>query len=198
VIVLFQATVEDTEVDGEPYLQAGRAAASLTLPWAKAETKLEASFQDLDYDADPLPPLERDGEVVSLKAGQTFYFGNQSRYLLLSAVAGQRSAGDALAHEFLEGGIEVSLPLGKSLILQATGSVRDESYDEPESNPRGGLRSDTVLKAGGTLTWLLPRGVRPYLRAAYTDRDSNYVAFFSDPPRSFDRTDTGVGFTWSF
>ena len=199
VALLLQAGVADTDLDGEAYLTTRQAAAALTLRGGRAAaTQLEVELQDLDYDRSFVPVLERDGEQLTLKVSQILYLGGRDRYLRLTALGGERTAGAALEHRFLGAGAEAAWPVAPRLTLQAAVALRQEDYAHAASNPRGGARGDTVLRADGVLQWRLLGPLRLALRGSWTDRDSDYVPGFNDPPRDFDRVETALGLTWSF
>lgn len=207
--LLLQAGGTEIDLDGASYYAQRQLAASLTLRGPRSTaTLIEVDLQDLDYEASFAPLFERDGEQVTVKLSQIVYLGARDRYLRLSALAGERTAGAALEHDFVGAGVEIAVPfctpgMGRVPlwpVAQLAASLREEDYADPASNPfaGGSGRSDTVLRLDGVLLWQVARQLRLSVRGSWSERDSDYVSGANDPPRDFSRTETALGFTWNF
>jgi tetratricopeptide (TPR) repeat protein len=207
--VLLQGGASYYQLDGTTFLRTWDGAASLILrPTPDTSTQLGLAFSDREFSDRGLGNARRSGQDLILRLGQSFFFKRRDRSLRLTAVAGDRNAGRAFSASFVEGGIELALPLAPwwpRWSLQAAGSLRKDGFDHQESNlfnPSGPPRKDTTARTTVALVWESSVQLRWTLRGTYVDRNSNVSLMSALPPAlpalDYTRTLASLGVSWFF
>lgn len=199
--VLLQGGGSATWLDGSSYLRSAEGALSLAIPEPRlGETRIELSARDLDFDdEDGLPLFRRSGSEVSLGFGQVFRLGRGGRYLRLDLATGETRAGQAFDSSFDEAKAEVSAPLASRWTLFLLGSLRQDRYDNPESNIvdiNGPPRDDSTWRIVAATVWRIDEHLSWTLRGSHARRDSNVVFGQGDPLLDYERTVFSIGFDW--
>jgi len=199
--VLLQGGGSATWLDGSSYLRSAEGALSLAIPEPRlGETRIELSARDLKFeDEDGLSLFRRSGSEVSLGLSQVFLLGRGGRYLRLGLAAGESRAGQVFDSTFDEARAEVSAPLAGRWTLFLLGSLREDSYENPESNVadiNGPLRDDSTWRIVAATVWRIDEHLSWTLRGSHARRDSNVVFGSGDPLLDYQRTVFSFGFDW--
>ena len=202
---LVQGGASYYQLNGTSYLRTWDGAASFIFHRTPAtSTQLDLIFSDREFSGEGLGSERRSGQDLSLRLGQVFFFGPRTRYLRLTALAGDRSAGRAFSASVVEGSAELALPLvprRPRWTLQMGGSVREDKFDHKESNLFslfGPPREDTTVRATAALVWESSLRLRWTARGTYVDRRSNVDLGPGLPDLDYKRTIVSLGMSWVF
>lgn len=193
-------------LDGEGYADRRVAGASLAIAQGTwGQTQVSASWEDVDFDDDPVPPfnevLARSGERLAGELAQTFFLGRRNRSLRLAVGAGERDAGAAFDASFEEASAEASLPLAPRWTLYLAAAQRREDYDDPVSNlfaPGGDPRRDEETRLAASLVFRARDRLFVSGRVTWIDHRIDLPAGFATPDLSYERTIATLGASWTF
>lgn len=201
VRVLLQAGGSATWLDGSSYLNTAEGALSVAFPessWGETRIELRARDRDFPDDDDLLPDRRLSGSDVAAGLGQLFPLGGGGRSLRLDVVAGQIRAGRVFDSSFGEASAEISAPLATRWSLTLLGGLRQDRFDNPESNlgqPAGPEREDDTWRIAAVLLWRIDERLTWTLRGSHADRESN-VRFVGSPLLDYGRDVVSVGLLW--
>jgi hypothetical protein len=206
VAFLAQVGASKDWLDGEGYADRLVGGASLAVnEGAWGQTRVSASYQDVDFDDDPGPALDdllgRSGERLDGELAQYLFFGRRNRYLRLAVGAGERDAGAAYDSSSEEASAEASLPLAGRWTLYLSGALRNDDYDEPVSNlffPTGEPRQDDETRLGASLVFRAFERLFVSGRVTWIDHEIDLPGGFATPDLSYERTIATLGVAWVF
>lgn len=206
VALLAQVGASKDWLDGEGFADRLVAGASVSLnEGAWGQTRVSASYQDVDFDDDPGAPFEelfaRSGERTRGELAQYLFFGRRNRYLRLGVAAEERDAGAAFDSSSEEASAETSLPLAGRWTLYLAGALRRQDFDEPASNPFapfGEPRQDDQTRLGAALVFRAAGSLFVSGRVAWIDHEIDLPAGFAAPDLSYERTLATLGVSWFF
>jgi len=198
--LLLQGGVGYTRVDGKSALRSGEAGATLGYRRASWGTQVEVLYRDLSYTDDRSDDFRQSGDELTLGLAQTFFFGNENRFLKLSAAVGERDGGAALDADRLIVGGNLVWAFTSRVSFQAGAGWRREEFQNPESNPYGPFvsstdpREDTGTWASGALSFALTPHLLLTARGSWAERDAEVDLVDLD----YDRTTAALAVTWIF
>src|SRR5580693_2683137 len=194
--LLVQAAETWTWLGGQDYLRlaAGGAALSVNGPGPTA-TRIDVSASRLSFAGDSSGDLRRSGNEIAAELSEALFAGGRGGYFRLALGGGERTAGRAFAHRFVQAGADAAAPLGARSTLYLQAVRREERLDHAESNltrPAGPARADRSWRASAALVRMLGQRLAATVRAGYVRRDSN-VTFDDLPLFDYRRTVAGLG-----
>lgn len=197
--LVFQGGAEQWWLGSDTYLRTLGGGIGATL----RESRAVATGIDLDYLDRRFSGIYagRSGRDASLALHQLFFFGRTDRYLRLSAIGTDRSAGRPFAERETAGEAELALPLGLRWSLLLSGGYTRASFDHPESNlftPLGPAREDRISEGSAALSWAATARLSLTARAVYTHRSSNVDLGDALPDLGYRRTELALGASWVF